>query len=321
MSAMRYGLMLIAALVLASCAGNGTGSPLPLSQTDAILRPALAATAAPQKRQLFVTSAAPYFFDAYALPLRGGERPSIQETGVNEPVPVANDGRTLYVGSFDDGTIYAYDLPLASALTRKPGTAFSPGLGDLSGLAAGEGYLYVAGEGPGGEEVLAYRLPLLAGEKPSASVRGFSSIDFLNVATHNRTLYIASTTAGTVGAYHLPLEDGARPEYTIETVPQDDGATGVAADRNGEHLYVSLYACGDIYDYRLPYRPGETPMILDVKSETGGELPYGIAVGGDRLFVTAGSLLAYALPLKSGAMPEATVPFSSGAAAGVSASP
>jgi PQQ-like domain len=316
MTAVRYGLMLIGALVLAACAGNGAGSPLPLSQTDAILRPAPAATAAPQKRQLFVTSAAPYFFDAYALPLHGRERPSMRETGVNEPVPIASDGRTLYVGSYDDGEIYAYDLPL----TATPGTAFPPGLGDLSGLAVGEGYLYVAGEGPRGEEVLAYRLPLVAREKPSASVTGFSSIDFLNVATHSRTLYIASTTAGTVGAYDLPLQDGARPEYTIETVPQDDGATGVALDRNGEHLYVSLYAFGDIYDYRLPYRRGETPTILDVESETGGD-PYGIAVGGDRLFVTAGSLLAYALPLKSGAMPEATVPFSSGAAAGISASP
>jgi hypothetical protein len=316
MTVMRHGLIMIGALVLAACAGNGAGSPLPLSPADAILRPAPAATAVPEKRQLFVTSAAPYFFDAYALPLHARERPSMRETGVNEPVPIANDGRTLYVGSFDDGTIYTYDLPL----TAKPGAAFPAGLGDLSGLAAGEGYLYVAGEGAGGEEVLAYRLPLVAGEKPSASVSGFSSIDFLNVATHDRTLYIASTTAGTVGVYHLPLEDGARPAYTIETVPQDDGATGVALDRNGKNLYVSLCAFGDIYDYRLPYRRGETPTVLDVESETGRQ-PYGIAVGGDRLFVTAGSLLAYALPLKSAAMPEADVPFSSGVAAGVSASP
>jgi hypothetical protein len=316
MNGVRCGLVLIGTLVLAACAGNGAGSSLPLSQSDAILRPALAATAEPRERQLFVTSAAPYFFDAYALPLHGRERPSIHETGVNEPVPIANDGRTLYVGSFEDGRIYAYDLPL----TAKPGTAFPAGLGDLSGLAVGEGYLYVAGEGPRGEEVLAYLLPLIAGEKPSASVTGFSSFDFLNVATRNRTLYIASTSAGTVGAYHLPLGDGARPDYTIKTVPQDDGATGVAVDGSGAHLYVSLCEFGDIYDYRLPYRPGETPAILDVESETGGS-PYGIAVGGDRLFVTAGSLLAYALPLKPGVMPEATVPFARAAAAGISASP
>jgi DNA-binding beta-propeller fold protein YncE len=319
MNAVRYGLMAIGALALASCAGNGVGSPLPLSQTDAIVRSAPAATAASQQRQIFVTSAMPYFFDAYTLPLRGGEHPAIQETGVKEPVPVANDGRTLYVGSFDDGKIYSYDLPLGSGLTAKAGTAFSPGLGDLSGLAVAEGYLYVAGEGAGDHEVLAYALPLIAGERPSASVTGFSSLDFLNVATRNHTLYIASTTAGTVGAYHLPLQERARPEYTIETVPQDDGATGVAVDGNGEHLYVSLYEFGDIYDYRLPYRRGETPAILDVESETGGS-PYGVAVGGNRLFVTAGSLLAYSLPLKPNSVPEATVPFAGGAA-GISASP
>jgi hypothetical protein len=311
MNGVHCGFVLVCAFVLAACAGNGAGSPLP--QSDAILSPALAAAAAPHKPQLFVTSAAPYFFDAYALPLHGREHPSIRETGINEPVPIANDGRTLYVGSFEDGKIYAYDLPLSA----KPGTAFPAGLGDLSGLAVGDGYLYVAGEGPRGEEVLAYRLPLIAGEKPAASVTGFSSFDFLNVATRNRTLYIASTSAGTVGAYHLPLEDGARPDYTIETVPQDDGATGVAVDRTGEHLYVSMCEFGDIYDYRLPYHRGEKPTILDVESETG---PYDIAAGTGRLFVTAGSLLAYALPLKPGAMPEATVPFARGTAAGISAS-
>ncbi len=311
MSGVKCCFALASALALAACAGNGAGSPLP--QSEAILSPALAATHASQKPQLFVTSAAPYFFDAYALPLRSHERPSIRETGINEPVPIANDDRMLYVGSFEDGKIYAYDLPL----TAKRGNAFPAGLGDLSGLAVGEDYLYVAGEGPRGEEVLAYRLPLIAGEKPSAAVTGFANLDFLNVATRNRTLYIASTTSGTVGVYHLPLVDGARPDYTIETVPQDDGATGVAVDRTGKHLYVSMCEFGDIYDYQLPYHRGEKPTILEVESESG---PYGIAVGTDRLFVTAGSLLAYALPLKPGAMPETTVPFARGAAAGVSAS-
>jgi hypothetical protein len=311
MSGVRYGFMLVCALALAACAGNGAGLPPP--QSDAILHPVPAATAAPQARQLFVTSAAPYFFDAYALPLHSREHPSLRETGVNEPVPIANDARTLYVGSFEDGKIYAYDLPL----TGKRGTAFRAGLGDLSGLAVGEGYLYVAGEGPRGEEVLAYQLPLIAGEKPAASVTGFSSLDFLNVATRNRTLYIASTSDGTVGAYRLPLEDGARPDYTIEAVPQDNGAIGVAVDRAGRHLFVSMCEFGEIYDYTLPYHRGEKPTILDVKSETG---PYGIAAGADRLFVTAGSLLAYPLPLKPGAIPVATVPFRHGAAAGISAS-
>lgn len=58
----------------------------------------------------------------------------------------------------------------------------------------------------------------------------------------------------------------------------------------------------------------------DVESQTGG-VRYGIATGADKLFVTAGSLLVYALPLKSGAPSEATVPFTHGAAAGVTVLP
>lgn len=314
MSALRFGSFLIGVLVLAACGENGAGVVTP-PQSGAMLPPALAATASMQKRELFVTSARPYFFDAYALPLHNRERPSMRETGVNEPVPIANDGRTLYVGSFDDGTIYAYDLPV----NGKRAATIASGLCNLSGLAAGEGYLYAAGDGSRSEEVLAYRLPLIAGEKPSAAISGFSSLDFLTVATHNRIIYVASMTAGTVGAYRLPLADRERPEYTIKTLPQENGAAGVAVDPDGEHLYVSLYELGEIYDYALPYRRGETPAILDVQSQAGG-LPYGIATGGNRLFVTAGSLLVYALPLKPDARPEATVPFPHGAAAGVTAS-
>ena len=68
-------------------------------------------------------------------------------------------------------------------------------------------------------------------------------------------LYIASTTAGTVSGYRLPLRDDETPSYTITTIPQIDGAVGVAVDGEGSHLYISLYAVGyttDVYEYGFP---------------------------------------------------------------------
>ncbi|HEY1655850.1 MAG TPA: hypothetical protein VGF86_12135 [Candidatus Tumulicola sp.] len=113
-------------------------------------------------------------------------------------------------------------------------------------------------------------------------VTGFSQPDFLSIATENRTLYVASTTAGTVGAYSLPLTPNQPAEYIISTARQYDGATGVAADRRCHHLYVSLYTLGQVYDYKLPYRPSEPPTILQVDPHVG---TYGIAVGDDHLFI------------------------------------
>ena len=192
------------------------------------------------------------------------------------------------------------------------------GLEDLSGLAATGEYLYVAGAGPRGEKVLEYRLPFVMGEKPSGSVTGFSMFDFIGIAVRNQTLYVASTVNGTVGAYTLPLKYNERPEYTILTSPQSDGASGVAVNGSGTRLYVSLYSVGIVDEFKLPYQLGEKPKALDIESETGGR-PYGIAVGGDHLFVTAGDIYAYPIPLTSSSDPDAIVPFPDGFAAGVAA--
>lgn len=298
------------------------------------------------RRLLYVTSATPYFFSAYRLPLHSGESPKIRMTGVNEPVPIANDNNDLYVGSFDEGTVYTYPLPLAPAFDRSgPATGYandsyaapfararrrgpnaspSPsssggvpsGLTDLSGLASDGQHMYVAGAGPRDERVLEYRLPFVNGEKPSGSVTGFSMFDFIGIAISNKTLYVASTVNGTVGAFSLPLKADERPEYTIATDPQSDGASGVAVKRDGTRLYVSLYSAGVIDEFKLPYEPGEQPKVLGVESETGGR-PYGISVAGNHLFVTAGDIYAYRLPLIANSQPDAVVPFSGGFAAGV----
>jgi hypothetical protein len=340
-------------LALGACGGNGGGV------SGVSLTPQLQATSTPPKvsatmhrlsgQKLYVTSAFPFFFDAYRLPLHGGAMPKKTEMGVNEPVPIVDDGRDLYVGSFDDGTIYTYPLPLSNkaqkATTAAAATAASEdayvapfsagrsadptglpamnqglpsGLTNLSGLAVSDNYLYVAGVSfmLGESEVLEYRLPLAAGEAPSGSVAGFP-FDFLGLTASNHTLYVASTVAGTVGAYRVPLTTDEPPRYTIATKPQSDGAVGVAVECD-RHLYVSLYTTGDVYEYRLPYRSGESHKTLDVQSGASGGLPYGVAVGEGHLFVTAGSILSYRLPLSSGTAPEAIVPFA-GFAAGVAA--
>ncbi len=137
-----------------------------------------------------------------------------------------------------------YIAPFSGAHPPKPAGApatnegIPSGLGDLSGLAVSGGYLYVAGEGSFGNEVLEYRLPFVPSEVPSGSVTGFSGIDFLGVAARDHTLFVASTTAGTVRAYHLPLRSNETPSYTIPTVPQIDGAVGVAVD--GEAICMCL---------------------------------------------------------------------------------
>jgi hypothetical protein len=305
-------------------------------------------------QNLYVTSASPYFFQGYQLPLHDGEGPSLAEMGVDEPIPIVDDGRDLYVGSFDDGTIFTYPLPIVSnpglrkaalkaAASRDPfyvppfsGThstqppsrpatngGLPSGLGDLSGLAVSDGYLYAAGEGPLGHEVLEYRLPFVSGERPSGSITGFAPIDFLGIAARHRTLYVASTTAGTIGAYRLPLRKDEAPTYLISTIPQIDGAVGIAVNHDGRHLYVSLYAVGtttnDVYEYRLPYQNGESPKSLNVALQTG-ERPYGIAVSEDHLFVGAvDEIVSYRLPLTSRTTPEVILPYPVGGAYGVAA--
>lgn len=311
---------------------------MPSLQVGRILHQTSPAAGKTGKLNLYVTSAVPYFFNMYSLPLHRGERPAATERGVNEPVPIADDGRNLYVGSFDDSMIYTYPLPIspkskgaaqiaASAAGRfippfsgkrpsihvpmlTPGEGVDAGVGDPSGLAVSGGYLYVSGSGEvsGSNEVVAYKLPLVSGESPSASITNFS-LDFWSVAASGDTLYVASVTAGTVGAYHLPLTTNESPEYTIPTFPQDgDGAAGVAVDPSRRHLYVSLHDPGDVYQYRLPYRKGEAPTVVHVHSQTSG-CPYGIAVGNDHLFMTTDKILAYQLPLTARSKPELTLEF------------
>ncbi len=342
--------------LLSACSGGGSsdGSSMrvlpQIRSGDSRSQPLPVARELGGRRLLYVTSADPYFFNAYRLPLRSGETPKIRKTGINEPVPIANDSTDLYVGSFSDGTIFTYALPLVptfglaeSATTLATPSYIAPfartrsrgaidaalpsssggvpsGLGNLSGLAADGESLYVAGAGRRDEKVLEYRLPFVIGEKPSGSITGFSMFDFLGIAVRNKTLYVASTLNGTVGAYALPLKFNGRPEYTITTVPQSDGASGVAINGNGTRLYVSLYSVGVVDEFKLPYQPGEKPKVLNVEMETGG-CPYGIAVGGDHLFVTAGDIYAFRLPLVPSSGPDAVVPFSDGFAAGVTAGP
>ncbi len=328
MKSARFGLALIAALAVAAC--GDASSSLPAST----FAPATSTSSSGLhlEAELYVASATPYFFNAYRLPLLDGAEPIAHETGVNEPVPLANDFRHLYVGSYDDSVIYTFGLPLSNNGLRASSArdrfvtpfarqkrqvprcgglrrAFCAGVGDPSGLAVADKYLYVAGAGTSGNEVLQYALPLRKPELPSGSVTGFSQLDFLSIAAENGTLYVASTTAGTVGAYSLPLMPNQPAEYTISTARQYDGATGVAVDRRCRHLYVSLYTLGQIYDYKLPYRPSAPPTILQLDPHAG---PYGIAVGDDHLFVTdntAGGIEAYPLPLTSMSIPDANVPF------------
>jgi hypothetical protein len=346
----RFCSTLIGALVFAACQGGGSPTAAltpPDPQPPAAVRQVRVNPQDSRQQLLYVTSAVPYFFSAYALPLHDGDAAIVTKTGVNEPVPIVDDGRNLYVGSFDDGTISTFPIPLDSsrgfpqpgALSRKNyvvprsgphpvglpglpganGDGVPSGLGDLSGLAVFRGRLYVAGAGPMSEEVFEYKLPLVAGEQPSGSL-AFAPFDFLAIAARAGTLYVASTSLGTVGAYRLPLGNDQAPQYTIETVPQQgDGAVGVAVDRNSRHLYVSLFSLGNVEEFALPYHPGESVRTIDVKSDSGGGLPYGVAVKEKHLFVTAGfAVLAYQLPLTSHSTPDATVPFN-GDASGVTA--
>jgi hypothetical protein len=301
----------------ALCACNNSLAPASPAVAPATISARSPSRSAPVDA-LFVASSSPYFVDEFALPLSDESVPEQQITNVNEPVPLATDPTHLYVGSFDDGLIYTYPLPLSGSSPRPNRSApsgFFPGIGSLSGLAVEGKFLYVAGEGRAGNEVRAFQLPLVSGQ-PTASLGGFNRFDFLGIAAGAHVLYVASTTAGTVAAYKLPLQTNESPEYTITTALQDDGATGVAV--NSHRLYVSLLQTGEIYAYALPYRDGGRPLKLNVRAATGGENPYGIAVGASHLFVTAGSMiLSYPLPISSHSVPDTTVPFTSGSGAGI----
>jgi hypothetical protein len=301
-------------------------------------------------QELYVTSATGYLFRAYDLPLQSQSQPALTVTGVDEPVPIAEDGHKLYVGSYNDGTIHTYDLPLRSHVTqaaapmapaararyvppfnsrsandpakqRAVSAGFDAGVGNVSGLAISRGYLYAVGSGP---EVQQYKLPLVSGERPSGSI-AVSTFDFVALAARDRVLYVASTTLGTISGYRLPLTSGESPEFTISTPPQTNAAIGIAVEGtcgcSASHLYVTQYSNGTVLEYALPYHKGEAPARINVRAD-GGTFPYGIAVGNDHLFVTAsGSIFAYRLPVIRGQKPDAINAFEQENATDLAVSP
>lgn len=118
--------IVIGALILAACGGyNAEASRVsampPMFPVVPTAQHVSTTSQRSGKQNLYVTSASPYFFNGYHLPLQRGEGPTLTERGVNEPVPIVDDGHDLYVGSFDDGTIFAYPLPVVSNLgLQKP---------------------------------------------------------------------------------------------------------------------------------------------------------------------------------------------------------
>jgi hypothetical protein len=298
-------------LALASCWGGlESGNSLPPAAPDA-------AAAMSQARgrshsgSLYVASFSPYFFDRFALPLRTGERRALSVRSVHEPVPLGVDGGHVYVGSFSDGVIYTFSLPLQDAGQAQPpvpSSIFSPGLGDLSAISVRDGVLYLAGSDGSGEEVRAYKLPLMENESPLASLTGFSNFDFIGLAAQRQTLYVASAASGTIGAYRLPMKTQERPEYTISTQAQVNGVVGVAVNAGGSRLYVSTYSAGEFASYALPYKAGEEPVTVDAAAQGFGS-PFGIAVGADHVFITAAYIVSYRLPITPSEMPDAIASF------------
>src|SRR5579863_8185609 len=171
----KFALQLVAALALAGCGSGGQSLIVATPPRLPLADPEIGHAAGPAERSkehLYVASANPYFVNEYTLPLRSDELPLLSLTNVNEPVPVVDDGSDLYVGSFNDGAIYVFALPLPAYLggskqshrsayvepfsrdhpasfatpPAAPGSIAS-GLDDLSGLTVEDGFLYVAGAG------------------------------------------------------------------------------------------------------------------------------------------------------------------------------
>lgn len=338
-----FALAAMLSIGIASCAGGGqtpyagTGPDFQRAVTTEVAAPSAA-------EQLFVASADPYFVDDFALPMTNTSMPAHVLQNIDEPVPLAVDAQHLFVGSFDDGVIYRYHLPLSgSAMPQRislgglrtssaRGTFRAPlsGLGggatgvlDIgvpSGIAVGNGFLYVAGAGNNGkEQVQAYATPVTSGAMPTATIQ-YDAIDFLGVATAGNALYIASTTEGTIRAFATPLHSGQTPLFTINIRPQQDAAIGITV---GGKIYVTDYSTGEVLVFALPYHSDETPVRLNMRIANGGSnpFPYAVAVDREHLFVSASNgVYQYDLPITPKEMPSAVAPFS-GSAAGVAAWP
>ncbi len=266
----------------------------------------------PETQFLFVTRRdySKVSLSEYRLPLRPRERPMLSRTGVSEPVPIAADERNLFVASFNMGELFSYPLPLGPHSNPNSRPA---GVGDPGGLALTRQFLFVSGSGRSGNEVLEYKLPIAAGEAASASLGGFPIIDELSVAAEKDTLFVSSTTRGTVSAYRLPLSNNEAPEYTIVTQEQNDASTSIAVDAAGRHLYVSLSTVPSVFEYHLPYHSGEMPRVLNLQ---GGLLadPDAVAVGQNHLFVSTegDTVWSYPLPLSSHSAPDGRVSVAGG---------
>lgn len=296
------------ALLLASCSQLG-GAPF---QTPAVQREARYARSF--SHVLFVASAEPYFVAEYALPLSSASMPIVTVSGIDEPVPLAVDSDHLIAGSFDDGAVYRYRLPLGVSSGRfvKILDAGTP-----SGLAIGAGYLYVAASAPNLRETIsAYARPVQRGSIPVATIQ-YGTNDFLGIAATRDTLYAASAATGTLRAYATPLAPGERARFTIHLRRQQNAAIGVAATE--KQLYVTDYTTGALLQYALPYQPGEKPVRVDMKRANGGvnPQPYGVAADAAFVYVSAfGAIYQYRTPLRGSELPDAIVPFD-GFAAGV----
>ncbi len=164
-----FALAAMLSIGIASCAGGGQ-TPYTGAGPDFQRAVTTEAAAASDAEQLFVASADPFFVDDFALPVGDSSMPAHVLQNVNEPVPLAVDAHHLFVGSLDDSIIYRYDLPISGGAapqtislgglrTASSHGAFRPPLsglgdakpvldiGDPTGIAVGNGFLYVAGVG------------------------------------------------------------------------------------------------------------------------------------------------------------------------------
>jgi hypothetical protein len=305
----RVLLLSATAFILGACGGNytdpGNAVTPPLQPDSTFAHPEASHDGG--QRFLFATVAGSPNSGVreFRLPLHDGEKPVITRSNIGEAVPVADSGSALFVGSFNTDEIVMFPLPLRP---HSPSSWVYAGAADPSGLAINNNYAYESNA----HEVLEYKLPLSNYEKPSGSVTGFPTVDELGVAVSNETLFIASTTQGTIGAYRLPLTANESPGYTIQTKPQDDAATFLAVDRQSHNLYVVLSSFPNVYDYALPYHTGEEPTVLSLRNEFTGDLR-SVAVDDDHLFVGVGNTIrAYPLPLTPSSKPDAKVRMTEG---------
>jgi len=260
-------------------------------QADGIVPPMLYATGC----------AGGYTFCAFSLPIHTGQAPSAI-VPLNEPIPVAADGRDVFVGSYDDNRVYEYALPLtASSRPIASVPVFAPG-----GLVARGKFLYAITLGSRNLlELVRFHLPIQAYSRPTVLIVGRHR-DGFNITSTARTLYVARWSTTSVSAYALPMTHGEKPEYTLRNIFGD-----VAVTPHETYLYVTRDDA--VLEYHLPYKKGEEPAGLTFSNLRNVSAPGSMAVWNGRLFVTAGScFLSYALPFARNMLPIARVGWGGG---------